>query len=61
MDAFPRTYIDAPLAQNALRLIDMDELFRFHRPGKVPGINRDEIVGVTVRHHRRICVSTGHD
>src|SRR4029077_6084754 len=60
VDALPRADVDAVLAEDALRLVDVQELLRLHRRGEVRrGDLLQLVVGGEVG-HGRVGVGTGH-
>lgn len=61
VNALPGTNIHATFTQNALALIDMDELFWFDRSAQVISVYFDQLVLIGEGHHRWIGVGSGHD
>jgi len=60
-DAFPRADVDTTLTDDALRLVDVDELLRLDGCGQVVGVYSLKHVVVSEIGKRRVRVSFGHD
>jgi len=60
-DALPRADVDTALADDALGLVDVDELFRLDRRCQIVGINSLKDVVIAKVRKRRVCVGLGHD
>src|SRR5581483_6975614 len=61
VDALPGTDVDAALAEDALRLVDVEELLRLHRRREPGRVDLLQLVGGGELGHRRVGVSLSHD
>ena len=60
VDALPRADVDAALAEDALGLVDVEELLRLHRAGEVRRVDLLQLVVGREVGHRRVRVGAGH-
>ena len=60
VDALPRADVDAALAEDALGLVDVQELLRLHRRGEVGRVDLLQLVVGREVGHRRVGVGAGH-